>query len=247
MKSILENIADFDLLDWPIFWFYVKSKWQKKYVISTLCGLCTLVPRSTIVSFSHQDSLLWSRTISLRFWYVVFVNLVLNKISWIKKIFPWDPGNIILDSIWKLYQLILWQNNPSSVGIKNLPNMILSTSIYDLVLIYVCHFHHHHHPLTFPQILLISSCKPSYSSWTIEILVLTSWIPASKNFDIWCISSCRTLVKFSFTWNLNTYSEWPIRQFNSQDRWMRFLAIIIAHAINLDIDIVPNDAGNFSN
>ena len=30
---------------------------------------------------------------------------------------------------------------------------LLSTSIYDLVLIYVCHFHHHHHPaLTFPQI-----------------------------------------------------------------------------------------------
>ena len=33
-----------------------------------------------------------------------------------------------------------------------------------LVLIYVCHFHHHH-PLTFPQILLISSYKPSYSSF----------------------------------------------------------------------------------
>ena len=60
-------------------------------------------------------------------------------------------------------------------------SMKLSMSIYDLVLIYVCHFHHHH-PLTFPQILLISSYKPSYSSWTIEILVLTSWIPASKNF-----------------------------------------------------------------
>ena len=59
---------------------------------------------------------------------------------------------------------------------------ISSTSIYYLVLIYVCHFHNHQ-PLTFPQILLISSYKPSYSSWTIEILVLTSWIPASKNFD----------------------------------------------------------------
>ena len=35
----------------------------------------------------------------------------------------------------------------------NHPEDQLSTSIYDLVLIYVCHFHHHHHPaLIFPQI-----------------------------------------------------------------------------------------------
>ena len=44
-------------------------------------------------------------------------------------------------------------------------NSTLSTSIYDLVLLNVCHFHHHHHH-HHPQ-----------GFWkSIEILVLTSWI-----------------------------------------------------------------------
>ena len=49
---------------------------------------------------------------------------------------------------------------------------MLSTSIYDLVLIYVCHFHHHHRR---------NGCS-TFSS--IEILVRLSWIPASKEFAI---------------------------------------------------------------
>ena len=49
---------------------------------------------------------------------------------------------------------------------------MLSTSIYDLVLIYVCHFHHHHHHRR-------NGCSTLSS---IEILVLLSWIPASKEF-----------------------------------------------------------------
>ena len=50
----------------------------------------------------------------------------------------------------------------------------LSTSIYDLVLIYVCHFHHHF--LLLLQLPLVKNLT------TIEILVLLPWIPASKEF-----------------------------------------------------------------
>ena len=53
---------------------------------------------------------------------------------------------------------------------------ILSTSIYDLVLIYVCHFHH-------LLILLLRVTFPQFS-YIIEILVLLSWIPASKEFSL---------------------------------------------------------------
>ena len=48
---------------------------------------------------------------------------------------------------------------------------MLSTSIYDLVLIYVCHFHHH-------------QCNGCSTLGSIEILVRLSWIPASKEFLI---------------------------------------------------------------
>ena len=46
----------------------------------------------------------------------------------------------------------------------------LSTSIYDLVLIHICHFHHHRR----------NGCSTLSS---IEILVRLSWIPASKEFS----------------------------------------------------------------
>ena len=119
--------------------------------------------------------------------------------------------------------------------ITEIYSYFLSTSIYDLVLIYVCHFHHHYHHLTvtpnihfssffiisnnfltffnsfvtifncfsallihfstyFYLLLLISTY--SILIWpncylnltTIEILVLLSWIFASKEFsqlDLW--------------------------------------------------------------
>ena len=47
---------------------------------------------------------------------------------------------------------------------------LLSTSIYDLVLIYVCHFHHHCHHLIVSQI------------WPLSRYSCLSWIPASKEF-----------------------------------------------------------------
>ena len=55
----------------------------------------------------------------------------------------------------------------SCLYLGSLHPRILSTSIYDLVLIYVCHFHWLLHKSTLT---------------TIEILVLSSWIPASKEF-----------------------------------------------------------------
>ena len=60
----------------------------------------------------------------------------------------------------------------------------LSTSIYNLVLIYVCHIHHHF------------LCDSYSNLTTIEILVLLSWIPASKEFcaKVWVCFICNVLI-----------------------------------------------------
>ena len=48
----------------------------------------------------------------------------------------------------------------------------------------------------------------SIKSWTIEILVLTSWIPASKNFRLWNISTwCKMLYAFWLSWSDRSISE----------------------------------------
>ena len=63
-------------------------------------------------------------------------------------------------------------------------NFYTSTSIYNLVLIYVCHIHHHF------------LCDSYSNLTTIEILVLLSWIPASKEFcaKVWVCFICNVLI-----------------------------------------------------
>ena len=78
---------------------------------------------------------------------------------------------------------------------------ILSTSIYDLVLIYVCHFHHHHPALTFPQIWLISrySCcyLGSLHPWNFAIriccyhFICQNTFQHERNLPVWTFSRKR--------------------------------------------------------
>ena len=56
----------------------------------------------------------------------------------------------------------------------------LSTSIYDLVLIYVCHFHHHHHHHHHPVIFLSNHGQSRYSC-----LHLGSLHPRILKIEIW--------------------------------------------------------------
>ena len=86
-----------------------------------------------------------------------------------KSIYFW----ILIHRLWTLYnQFYKITYSARSVQYSTKTIFILSTSIYDLVLICIC--------------LSLSSSSSSgdisIKSWTIEILVLTSWIPASKNF-----------------------------------------------------------------
>ena len=50
-------------------------------------------------------------------------------------------------------QIDIWKMLPLLLKRLTLMQIKLSTSIYDLVLIYVCHFHHHYHHLTVTQII----------------------------------------------------------------------------------------------
>ena len=89
-------------------------------------------------------------------------------------------GNSFGPEIETLLQKTGWLNGlmlfDKSLYTKCFISLILSTSIYDLVLIYVCHFHHHHYR---------NGCS---TLSTIEILVRLSWIPASKEF--WNLKYC---------------------------------------------------------
>ena len=86
-----------------------------------------------------------------------------------KSIYFW----ILIHRLWTLYnQFYKITYSARSVQYSTKTIFILSTSIYDLVLICIC--------------LSLSSSSSSgdisIKSWTIEILVLTSWITASMNF-----------------------------------------------------------------
>ena len=80
--------------------------------------------------------------------------------------------------------------------------IISSTSIYDLVLIYLCHFHHHYH-LSITQSNLT----------TIEIFVLLSWIPASKEF--WCTANDKSLLT-----SAKNYIKTPLFLFFAERYWV---------------------------
>ena len=71
--------------------------------------------------------------------------------------------------------------------------MILSTSIYDLVLLYVCHFHHHFLHLTVTQILYFSSFSLILSRYSCfylgsqhpRILSFKMTVLKTPNFQNW--------------------------------------------------------------
>ena len=119
----------------------------KYWVGNNILAICKCLNRSLkkymcihpIQKKSFSGAFSWSQMVLTRFYYSLQIIVVF---SYYVHIISLKLGcySHLLDSNWA----------------------ILSTSIYDLVLIYVCYFHHHH-PLTFPQILLISSYKPSYS------------------------------------------------------------------------------------
>ena len=70
-------------------------------------------------------------------------------------------GQKCIVSVWQPFTLDNFQSdNPIIQELQTIGVQILSTSIYDLVLIYVCHFHHHFLLLTVIQIwpLSIYSC-----------------------------------------------------------------------------------------
>ena len=88
------------------------------------------------------------------------------------------------------------------------PSSMLSTSIYDIVLLDVCHFHHHHHHLLiFPQIRPLSR----YSC-----LHLGSCIP--EIFSLKC-STSKILQNYSEDSNLS----WHLKKVNLFDKYRNFI------------------------
>ena len=143
-------------------------------------------------------------SISGQIWYTFFE--VNNREIGFNNFFLLHEECIELSASYTVSKIKKFQNAVTqNLGLHVCINVnILSTSIYDLVLIYVCHFHHHHPALTFPQIWPLSrySCcyLGSLHPRNFDLCKVSTKIGKYIGFELWVILFLYHYVKNNQIW-----------------------------------------------